>query len=300
MRAGAHDASARFRAPEPTTVGFMTDSTTMTPSGSSRNSGRSVLHRHTDLESVLLPLRSLEKKLYRSNLPGFEIQNHFYSIPRFLFVGPGNKGTEYIRLGIFAGIHGDEEAGVLAAVEFARQLVLNPEWAQGYEIFFYPICNPSGLEDRTRHSRKGKDLNREFWSGSREPEVQTLETELKSLNFHGIISLHADDTSDGLYGFVGGSELTRHVLMPALLAAENVLPRNIGKTIDGFEAANGIIDKGYQGVLSAPEDRRSNTFEIVFETPQLADMNLQIEANLLALKAVLKEYRGFISMSQNL
>ena len=273
---------------------------TITQSGTSRKPGRTTSHRRIDLEALLLPLQPLAKKLYRSNLTGFEIQNHFYSLPRFLFVGPGNKGTEYIRLGIFAGIHGDEDAGVLATIEFARQLALHPEWGQGYEIFFYPICNPSGLEDRTRHSRRGKDLNREFWSGSREPEVQTLEEELNSLNFHGIISLHSDDTSEGIYGFVGGAEMTRHVLLPALLAAETVLPRNIAKTIDGFEAAHGIIDKGYSGVLSAPVNRRSDTFEIVFETPHLADRNLQIEANLLALKAVLKEYRGFISMSQNL
>lgn len=261
------------------------------------------LHHRADLDALLAPLRELTRdssRLFSAKLPSFEIHNQFYSIPRYLFVGPGSRGTDYIRLGLFAGVHGDEDAGIHALIEFVKILCAEPELAQGYEIFIYPVCNPSGVEDRTRHSRRGKDLNREFWKNSREPEVKVLESELQLLKFHGIISLHADDTSEGLYGFVGGAELTRHVLMPALLAAEAVLPRNIQKTIDGFEAANGIIDKGYTGVLSTPPERRSETFEIVFETPHLAEMNLQIEANLLALKSVLREYRGFISMSQNL
>ena len=34
-----------------------------------------------------------------------------------------------------------------------------------------------------------------------------------------LIALHADDTTDGLYGFAKGHQLTRHVLEPALEAA---------------------------------------------------------------------------------
>lgn len=278
----------------------MAECMTTAPNRTARIKTPAPLRRRADLEALLAPLDAPGSRVYRSHLASFEVQNHFYSIPRYLFVGPGNKGTEYIRLGIFAGVHGDENAGIHALVEFVKVLSADPGLAQGYEIFLYPLCNPTGIEDRTRHSRKGKDLNREFWKGSHEPEVKALESELRTLNFHGIISLHSDDTSDGLYGFVGGAELTRHVLMPALLAAEAVLPRNIEKTIDGFEAANGIIDKGYGGVLSAPPERRSETFEIVFETPHLADLDLQIKANLLALRAVMKEYRGFMSMGQNL
>ena len=42
-----------------------------------------------------------------------------YSLEQHLFVGP-RSGGDYIRVGIFAGIHGDEHAGVYAAVRFLQ------------------------------------------------------------------------------------------------------------------------------------------------------------------------------------
>jgi hypothetical protein len=66
------------------------------------------------------------------------------------------------------------------------------------------------------------------------PKVALIERELLANKFDGIISLHSDDTSDGLYGFVRGNTLTRHLLEPALAAAEAALPVNQARTIDGF------------------------------------------------------------------
>ena len=122
-----------------------------------------------------------------------------------------------------------------------------PELATGYCLFIYPVCNPTGFEDRTRHARSGKDLNREFWNGSAEPEVKLLQSELVAHSFHGIISLHTDDSSQGFYGFAHGATLTKHLIEPALQAAEQFLPRNGNETIDGFRARNGIIRDTYPG-----------------------------------------------------
>ena len=155
----------------------------------------------------------------------FEAGGESYELPRYLFVGPRGGDTP-IRLGIFAGIHGDEPEGVHALVRFLQLLEARPELAAGYYLSFYPICNPTGFEDGTRFSRSGKDLNREFWRSSAEPEVRLLEAELISRSFQGIISLHTDDTSDGFYGFAHGSTLTKHLIEPALSAAEKILPRD--------------------------------------------------------------------------
>jgi hypothetical protein len=115
-------------------------------------------------------------------------------------------------------------------------LEAKPELAAGYYLSFYPICNPTGFEDGTRHTRGGKDLNREFWKNSREPEVRLLQAELISRSFNGVISLHTDDTSDGFYGFARGALLTRHLIEPALAAAEKFLPRDGRAIVDGFQA----------------------------------------------------------------
>src|SRR5205807_5420214 len=121
-----------------------------------------------------------------------------------------------------------------------------------------------------RCSRRGRDLNREFWRGSKEAEVGLLEHELSTLRFNGIIQLHADDTSDGIYGFVRGATLTENLLRPALAEAGKILPRNRNPLIDGFAARDGIIYEHYEGVLAAPSKIEPLPFEIILETPHHA------------------------------
>jgi hypothetical protein len=221
------------------------------------------------------------------------------SIPHYVFVGP-RAGDEPIRIGIFAAIHGDEPAGARALVDFLALLDQKPELASGYCLFAYPVCNPTGYEDNTRLTRQGRDLNREFWMGSSDPEVRFLENELRARSFHGIISLHTDDTSNGLYGFVRGATLAKHLLRPALDAAASILPRNFDEVIDGFKARNGIIRDGYPGILSAPPGVRPRPFEVILETPHAAPQYLQEKALVIALQTILAEYRKLIAYAPNL
>jgi len=134
--------------------------------------------------------------LLRNHGAQFEIEGEPYELPRYLFIGP-KGGDEPVRIGIFAGIHGDEPEGSKALIRFISLLEASPEIARGYCLFLYPVCNPTGYEDHTRISRRGRDLNREFWNNSKEPEVALLQSELWTHAFHGIISLHTDDTSHG-------------------------------------------------------------------------------------------------------
>ena len=230
---------------------------------------------------------------------GFELGGEHYEVPRYIFVGNRSSDTP-IRVGIFAGIHGDEPEGVRALVQFAQWLESSPEPAAGYCLYLYPVCNPTGVEDRTRHSRSGKDLNREFWRNSSEPEVRLLQAELVSQNLDGIIALHTDEHSNGFYGFVRGATLTKHLLRPALAAAAELLPVNHDERIDGFHAQDGLIEDCYKGVLSAPPKVRSKPFEIILETPGQAPLFLREAALVMALRAILGEYRKFIAYAPNL
>ena len=228
----------------------------------------------------------------------FEINESPYTLPHFIFSDPNSPDP--IRLGIFAAIHGDEPAGALGLVRFLLELAGRPEWASGYSIHAYPVCNPTGFEDNTRCSRRGRDLNRAFWKASPEPEVQLLEKELATRHFDGIIQLHADDTSDGLYGLVRGHTLTENLLRPALAEAGKILPRNTNPAIDGFAARDGIIYKHYEGVLAAPREIEPVPFEIIFETPHGAPMELQVKAVVVALRTIMTEYRQLQSFAQNI
>jgi murein peptide amidase A len=229
----------------------------------------------------------------------FEFGGGTYELPRYLFVGPRGGDTP-IRVGIFGAIHGDEPEGAHAIVQFIRLLEARPELAAGYYLSFYPVCNPTGFEDGTRFSRGGKDLNREFWKNSAESEVRLLQAELVSRSFQGIISLHTDDTSDGFYGIVRGATLTKHLIEPALQAAETLLPRDGRPVIDGFRARHGVIRDCYDGVLSAPPKVRPRPFEIILETPPAPPAYVKEAAFVASLQSILAEYRKFIAYAPNL
>ncbi len=238
-------------------------------------------------------------RLRYSPVGEFHHGNCRYRLPRFVFKGPPGGGS-VIRLGLFAAIHGDEPEGAAALRDFLLQLDDEPTLAQGYEVYAYPVCNPSGLEDQTRHSRAGCDLNREFWHGSTQPEVYFLERELGVHQFAGLVALHSDDTADGAYAFVRGATLTEALAKPALAAAAKFLPLASGELIDGFPAREGLISRCYEGVLSNPAELNPVPFEIIFETPQTFPAGQQAAGATAVLFAVLREYRQFIAYGQNL
>jgi protein MpaA len=252
-----------------------------------------------DLITPLDRLAAKSSRLIANHDAKFNYDGTRYELPRYVFFGP-KGGDEPIRVGLFAAIHGDEPAGAHALVDFLSLLDANPELAEGYVLFTYPLTNPTGYEDNTRYSRRGRDLNREFWNNSSQPEVQLLQTELFSHAFHGIIALHADDTSDGLYGYANGATLTKSLIEPALQAAEAILPRNRSSIIDGFPARNGVIRDNFDGVLRAPPKLRPRPFEIILETPSHAAQFLQQKALVAGLLTILAEYRKFIAYAPNL
>jgi protein MpaA len=220
-------------------------------------------------------------------------------LPRYFYLGE-HGGGDVIRLGIFAVIHGDEPEGALAVNRLVTLLERDPEIARGYALFLYPVCNPTGFEDGTRLARSGKDLNREFWKQSAEPEVRLLESEIYLHAFDGLVTLHSDNTSNGVYGYVNGSILSENLLEPALRAAEKFLPRDRRPVIDGFPARDGIIYRSFEGVLRSLPGMERPPFELTLETPQQAHLHLQVEATAAALQTILEEYRQLRAFAQNI
>jgi murein peptide amidase A len=233
------------------------------------------------------------------SLGQFQVGVETYTLPRYVYLGE-KSGGDTIRIGIFATIHGDEPEGALALTRLVAELEKNPEIAQGYALFIYPVCNPTGFEDNTRPSRNGKDLNREFWTDSAQPEIRYLESEIWTHAFDGIITLHTDDTSDGLYAFVSGAVLAENLIEPALREAEQFIPRNQRRIIDGFNARRGIVTDCYDGALKSIPGASRPPFEITLETPQKSPLHRQVEAFNAALKTILVEYRYLLAIAQNI
>lgn len=253
-------------------------------------------HRQFTVKHLLLPLLTqvlYSKCLVADALGSFESDGQRHFLPRFFFQRTQVKKQRF-KIGIFAGIHGDEPAGILGLMDFVRELDEDPELGRHFELSLYPLCNPTGYLAGTRESANGKDLNREFWRDSQEPEVRLLEQEIAARKFDGIISLHSDDTSPGFYGYARGTVLATDLLVPALAAAEQAQPRDSRQFIDGFRAINGIIHDSFDGILSAPPSNRPQPFEIILESPANTPLSDQRQAFTLALKSILSEYRRFI------
>jgi hypothetical protein len=252
------------------------------------------------LDRILSPLEDLagrSEHLMRTPVPNSGAAQPL--LPRYLYLGE-RGGGDVIRLGIFAVIHGDEPEGALALNRLVTLLERDPEIARGYALFLYPVCNPTGFEDCTRKARSGKDLNREFWKQSGEPEVRFLESEIYLHAFDGLVTLHSDNTSNGVYGYVNGSVLSENLLEPALRAAEKFLPRNRRPVIDGFPARDGIIYRSFEGVLRSLPGMERPPFELTLETPQQAHLHLQVEAAAAALQTILQQYRQLRAFAQNI
>jgi hypothetical protein len=254
------------------------------------------------IKHLLVPLLTqvlYSRCLVADAMGSFDAAGERHLLPRFFFQRTQTRKQRF-KIGIFAGIHGDEPAGILGLMDFVRELEEDPELGRHYELWIYPLCNPTGYLAGTRESWSGKDLNREFWRGSTEPEVRLLEAEIAEKKFDGIISLHSDDTSPGFYGYARGSVFASQLLAPALAAAERAQPRDSRHFIDGFRAVNGIIHDCFDGILSAPPGAHPKPFEVILESPAHSAMRDQRSAFTLALRAILVEYRNFITFGGDL
>ena len=222
-----------------------------------------------------------------------------YRLARYVFLGPG-AGDEPVKIGIFAALHGDEAGRERARlVEFLLCLHLDPERARGCQIFVYPICNPTGFEDGTRLTRRGHDLQRELWNGSRQPEAYYLERELGVLQFHGVVNLRSAE-NNGIHAHVASPTLNKALVQPALKAAGKFLPRDENRKGDQIIPATTVGRNRYEWGLGNPAELKPAPFEITLETPRKAPPELQAKATVAALNSIIEEYRPFLASQPNI
>ncbi|MCG3147996.1 MAG: hypothetical protein PCFJNLEI_01438 [Verrucomicrobiae bacterium] len=198
--------------------------------------------------------------------------------------------AEAIPVCLVAGIHGDEQDGILAALDFGRRFVQDT-----YRLTIYPCVNPTGYERMTRENVNGKDLNREFFRASGEEEVRIMERELSSQEFIGFIGGHSDYESFGLYAYATGAVLSERLAKPALFQASGIIPINTDPVIDGHPATDGIIQEKFPGSLGPLTKGTMEPFEITIETPNLFALRKRVEAQALAFETILQEYRAVSS-----
>ena len=271
---------------------------------------KTLLHNKTALSAAgapshSSPLATLERacetsvNLVRKPLPKFQSGESEFQIARYLFVGP-KGGSEPIRVGLFAGLHGDQPEGTHALTECALMLDQNPFLARNYFLFFYPLLNPSGFAHKTHHTATGTNIANELWKNSNSPEVQQIQTELWMHAFDGIISLKTDPLAAHILVEVGGPVFARHLLGDRLALAQDILPQSVHSgpaTLPPLRAA--LLEKPNEIIRAAP-GIRPRPFEIVITIPGLAPSLQQRTAVTLLVQSALAEYRKFIAFGANI
>ncbi|MDZ4743256.1 MAG: DUF2817 domain-containing protein [Verrucomicrobiota bacterium] len=224
-------------------------------------------------------------------------------ILRIKLAAPDGREDEKIQVAVTAGMHGDEAEGIYAIYRWINEIYNRPHLLKFYTFSLYPMLNPYGFEYGARGNANGIDLNREFQDIPKEPEALVMQKEFQNRKLDGLINLHADDDSEGLYGYANGSLLSESLVKPALHAASTIIPINFSLIIDGHKAEGGIIKESVSGALrplTLHASEGHEPFDVTLETPNLMSLVSRATAHILMLRSLIDEHRKFISQAANL
>lgn len=150
---------------------------------------------------------------------------------------PVQSSSRSFRTYISAGIHGDEPAGLLAAL----QLILENQWPAQAEIVLLPCLNPIGFANNKRENAQGIDLNRDYLQ-PQSPEIRAHVAWLeRQAAFDLCLCLHEDWESHGFYLYELNPEHLPTLAEAMVAAVAKVCPVDHSEIIEGREALGGII-----------------------------------------------------------
>lgn len=138
---------------------------------------------------------------------------------------------------VSTGIHGDEPAGPLAAL----QLLKEDHWPADTAIWLCPCLNPTGFSLNRRENYQGIDLNRDYRHFESE-EVRAHVAWLKQQpHFDITLCLHEDWESHGFYVYEVNPDNRPSRAEKIVEAVAKVCPIEYAAMVDDWPAEKGII-----------------------------------------------------------
>jgi hypothetical protein len=251
------------------------------------------------LLNPLLELAQFSDHLVGGSVGQFLAKRSQFQLPRFIFMGP-TGGGDTIRLGIFAGLHADDQIGAEALVAFLQELEAAPSLAKDYHLYTYPICNPVRFAGRLPGGGADRDLAGGFWNGSSQPEVYYLERELGVHRFQGVISLATRNDAGGFRATTNSAVLDRALAQPAMQATQRFLPGNLANPEPPAGLPPAELQPPRSDFLTATDELSPVPFELQLDIPKQSPQPSQIHGTVGALKSILDSYRILLSIGQNL
>lgn len=187
---------------------------------------------------------------------------------------------------VTAGLHGDEPAGVEAALAFAE--LSCRDWARDFHFCILPCVNPTGFAMGTRENAQGVDLNRAFGGRDSMPEVRLVKQLASERRIHLAVDLHEDWEAKGFYLYECvryndplGGRIAEHVgrVCPLDVYGDGDLRISPGVfQVSSACGATGLVPFALS---------RTVTRGVIFETPTGWEMARRVAAHHTALNAFL-------------
>jgi protein MpaA len=141
------------------------------------------------------------------------------------------------RVYISTGIHGDEPAGPLAAL----QLLQEDRWPADAAIWLCPCLNPTGLMLNRRENFRSIDLNRDYRHLQSEEVRAHIDWLKQQPNFDITLCLHEDWEAQGFYVYDVNPDQRPSLAGKIIEAVAKVCPIESAALVDNWPAENGVI-----------------------------------------------------------
>jgi murein peptide amidase A len=208
-------------------------------------------------------------------------------IPRYIFIGD-QPGESAIRLGIFAGLRGDDIAGSQAIVQFIDDLVTFPSLGSAFRIYAYPMMNLPGLATAPPPKQSDQSPIHEPGSQLKFPEAHLFKREIFVVQFHGLVLIHSANEQEGLRAGVFGANLREALVFPILSSLQSIIP-----TAE-LAAPDFPLSPTGDAVL------KQKPFELTLSIPQSGWQSLYSMALRIALHTLVDRYRSHLAHANNI
>jgi hypothetical protein len=207
-------------------------------------------------------------------------------IPRYIFVGD-QPGESEIRLGIFAGLRGEDNVGTKAIVEFIDDLVAIPSLGSAFRIYAYPTANPLSYTTGAPRKQTDRSVTNETGRKVKFPEA-LIEREIFVVQFHGLVVIHTTDEPEGLQAAVYGANLREALVSPILSSLRPLFPTTELPALDSSFS------------LTADAVLKLRPFELALRIPRSGCHGLYSIGLRIALHSAVEQYRLYLAQANNI
>jgi hypothetical protein len=206
-------------------------------------------------------------------------------ICRYVFEGNQLRVTP-IRIGIFAGLRGDDTVGPGAVTRFLEDLVAIPQLGENLRIYAYPVVHAAAFETATPNFRRSEYIINQIGCKTLSSESYQIEREIFAIAFDGIVTIRLEDEMKNLKVGISDARLHDTLVRPILYSLEPFFP--------GVESC--ICDS--RPSLRTDNGLKRKPFELTLQVPSSGWPGLYSIGLRIALHTIVDCYRNYVMQSE--